>query len=428
MSANDPSTTAIRYSLAAIILHWLLAAALIFQLAMGLGLEDLGAKAFAQYQLHKSMGIAILMLTLLRIGMRLGLSRPSPVERGWAGFLASSVHAGLYAFMIGAPLTGWMLVSTAKVKVPTLLFGTVPLPHLPLPDSFRGFSASAHEVVAFLGMALIFLHIAGALRHHWLLRDGLIYRMTPVRSWVAAALLAALLPAGWVAGRTLLAASEAPVAKPFPSPARPLPSTGLRQPQVLPANELPPAKEAKAEETSANEADRPAPSWSILPGGGLAFTAAYGSDSYQGSFSRWSGEIIMDPDRPESASIRIDIDMSSATMNDATQNEMLAGEDFFAVSQFSKATFRSAKVEKTGPTTYRANGTLSLKGISAPQTVRFDLTGSGEKRHVSGSAEVNRLRYGVGSGNDTQGIAPDVNVSFTFDAKANISGTSSQKK
>lgn len=428
MFANNPSTAAIRYSIAAIILHWLLAVALIFQVAMGLGLEDLGAKAFAQYQLHKSVGIAILILTLLRIGMRLGLSRPSPAERGWAGFLASSVHAGLYAFMIGAPLTGWMLVSTAKVKVPTLLFGTVPLPHLPLPDSFRGHSSTAHEVVAYLGIALIVLHIAGALRHHWLLRDGLIYRMTPVRSWAAAALLTALLPVGWVAGRTLLAVSATPVARPFPSPAQPLQSADLRQVQALPANEAAPAaNKVKTEKAAANEADSLPPSWAILPGGRLDFAAAYGSDSYQGSFSRWSGEIVMDPDRPESATIRIDIDMSSATMNDATQNEMLAGEDFFAVPQFSKAAFRSAKVERTGSTTYRANGTLSLKGISAPQTIRFDLTGSGDKRHVTGSAKVNRLRYGVGSGSDTQGIAPDVSVSFTFDAKTNAAGILSQK-
>lgn len=425
MSANDPSAAALRYNIAAIILHWLLAAALVFQVAMGLGLEDMGAKAFAQYQIHKSVGIAILVMTLLRIGMRLGLSRPSPVEGGWAGFLASSVHAGLYAFMIGGPLTGWMLVSTAKVKVPTLLFGTLPLPHLPLPDSFRGFSSAAHEVVAYLGMALIALHIAGALRHHWLLRDGLIYRMTPVRSWVAAALLAALLPAGWVAGRTMLAASGTSAASPMPPPERSLPSPDRRQAQARPEKKvLPDTKEVETEEIS-NETDHPAPSWAIFPGGSLEFTAAYGADSYQGGFSRWSGEIIMDPDRPESASIRIDIDMSSATMNDATQDEMLAGEDFFAVSQFAKATFRSQKVERTGPTTYRADGTLDLKGVSAPQTVRFNLSGSGKKRHVTGSAHVNRLRHGVGSGSDTQGIAPDVSVSFTFDAKTNDSSISS---
>lgn len=429
MTANDPSAPAVRYSIAAIVLHWLLAAALTFQLAMGLGLEDLGAKAFAQYQLHKSVGIAILLMTLLRIGVRLGVPRPSPVERGWPGFLASAVHAGLYVFMIGAPLTGWMLVSTAKIKVPTLLFGTVPLPHLPLPDGFRGLSSGAHEVLAYLGIALILLHIAGAVRHHWLLRDGLIYRMTPVRSWMAALLLAALLPAGWVAGRTLLTPSQTPAAVPSPRAAQVLPTADVRQvADIAAVNEMTPAaKETGAEETAEARDDSPPPSWTILPGGTLNFAAAYGEDSYNGSFGRWSGEIIMDPDKPESASIRIDIDMASATMNDATQNTMLAGEDFFAVSQYSKAVFRSTKVQKIGAMAYRANGTLTLKGISKPQTIRFDLAGSGRKRHVRGSATVDRLGHNVGSGSDSQGIAPNVNVSFAFDAET-MTPTNSSKK
>ena len=177
-----------RYSIAAIILHWAIAALLAFQIAVGWALEDLGARGFNLFQLHKSVGITILALTLLRIAVRYWKPRPPAKEGGWQGSLASAVHFGLYAFMLAAPLTGWALVSTAKVKVPTLIFGVIPLPHLPVPAGAHELAEGSHGVIAWIGIALFLLHVAGALRHHLLLRDGLLWRMVPGRSqlWLVA--------------------------------------------------------------------------------------------------------------------------------------------------------------------------------------------------------------------------------------------------
>lgn len=421
MVPHDPAAPVARYSIAAIILHWLIAAIIVFQLAVGFGLEDLGAKAFAQYQLHKSVGILILLLTLLRLGIRFALPRPQPVEKGLPGTLAAAVHVGLYAFMLGAPLTGWMLVSTAKIKVPTLLFGVVPLPHLPLPDAFGPISSGAHEVMAVLGIALIVLHVLGALRHHWLLRDRLIYRMTPAASWLVTVLLVALLPLGWVAGRAMLAPSPstAPLPKEVAAMPAPVPQeNSLAAAQPL-GNEVAAADVEQKVEEQSEDASGPPPAWTIQPGGRLEFTATYGSDSYRGSFADWSGDIVMDPEKPETATIKIDVDMSSVTMSDATQNTMVKGDDFFSAAQFAKAVFRSDNVRKTGTSTYQAEGTLSLKSVSAAQTLRFALSGSGERRKVTGSAEVDRLRHNIGTGPTAQGISPAVTVNFSFDATAN---------
>ncbi|HKY83060.1 MAG TPA: cytochrome b, partial [Sphingobium sp.] len=185
-----------RYSLIAIFLHWAIAALLAFQISVGWALEDRGARAFSLYQLHKSIGISILVLTLFRLAARYAKPRPEAVEGGWQGLLARSVHGGLYGFMLAAPLTGWALVSTARVKVPTLLFGVVPLPHLPLPASAHDLAEGAHGLLAWIGIALVLLHVAGALRHHVLLRDGLLWRMMPARSPALLALLPALVLAG----------------------------------------------------------------------------------------------------------------------------------------------------------------------------------------------------------------------------------------
>src|SRR3546814_18586852 len=114
--------------------------------------------------------------------------------------------------MICAPLTGWALVSTAKVKVPTLIFGLIPLPHLPLPMHGHELAEGAHGLLAWIGVALFLLHVAGALRHHILLRDGLIWRMMPARSPVLILLLPPLVLGGLAPGKAVLPA-------PAPTPA-----------------------------------------------------------------------------------------------------------------------------------------------------------------------------------------------------------------
>ncbi len=113
-----------RYSGGAILLHWLIALALAGQMALGFAMPK-DASGFELYQLHKSIGIAILVLSVLRLGWRwrMGGNRPPPSERGFTGWLASAVHVGFYVVMIALPLTGWALVSTAEIKVPTVLFG-----------------------------------------------------------------------------------------------------------------------------------------------------------------------------------------------------------------------------------------------------------------------------------------------------------------
>ena len=108
-----------RYSSAAIVLHWLLALALVCQLALGFMMPK-DESGFAAYQLHKSIGIAILLLTLARLAWRLVRRPPPPLERGLGGVLATAVHWGFYAVLILGPLTGWLVVSTAPVQVPTV--------------------------------------------------------------------------------------------------------------------------------------------------------------------------------------------------------------------------------------------------------------------------------------------------------------------
>lgn len=409
-----------RYSLTAIILHWAIAALLAFQIAVGWALEDLGARGFSLYQLHKSVGMTILALTLARIAIRYWKPRPAKLEGGWQGALASVVHVGLYAFMLGAPLTGWALVSTARVKVPTLLFGVLPLPHLPLPAGSHAVAENGHGLLAWIGIALVLLHVAGALRHHVMMRDGLIWRMVPGRSTALLLALPALILVGFVAGRAILPAPQAaPVPAPVAEDVDTEPDTSnVAMAQAVNAAAAPPATAAaNAIEAATEQPVGPPPAWTVQPGGRIGFSVGNDGDTISGSFARWTARIVMDPDHPESADIQVSIDMASASVGDAYKDGMLPGDEFFATAAHPTATFVAKGAEATGPNRYRASGTLTLKGVSKPQAIRFALSGKDATRKVSGSATIARSAFGVGNGDSSTGLTPQVAVTFDFAAR-----------
>lgn len=415
-----------RYSLAAIFLHWTIAALLAFQISIGWALHDLGARGFALFQLHKSIGITILLLTLARIAVRYWKPSPAPVESGWQGALAKAVHGGLYLFMLGAPLTGWALVSTAKVKVPTLIFGVIPLPHLPLPMKAHELAEGGHALLAWVGVALFLLHVAGALRHHMLLKDGLIWRIMPARAPVLLFLLPVLMLGGLLLGKAILP-EPAPKAQimemadqdddtaPEPPVAAAMNNAALASNAAVEhAMPIPPADNAVA--VQEEETVGPPPAWTVQPGGRIGFSIGNGGETISGYFSKWTANITMDPDHPETADIKVDIDLASASVGDAYQDGMLSGDEFFGVAAHPSARFVAKGAEKAGANSYRAFGTLTLKGVSRPQTIRFTLSGSGPRRKVTGSATIARAPFGVGNGASSTGLDPQVSVNFDFPA------------
>ena len=155
----------------------------------------------------------------------------------------------------------------------------------------------------------------------------------------------------------------------------------------------------------------PPPVWTIQPGGSLRFSVDYNGSPLSGSFANWTGDIAFDPDDPATADIVIRIDLSSASMGDATQDRMLTGGEYLGSGA---ATWRSGRVTKTGAGSYRADGTLSLKGTSRPQAILFTLSGSGLRRSVRGSAAIDHRALGVAP--DAADLGARVTLDFAFDA------------
>lgn len=186
------AATSDRYNTVAMSLHWLIAALLITNIALAWYFNTLtGLPKVAPTQLHKSIGITILLLSLARLGWRL-VSPPPPLPAsvtGWERLAAHTVYVLFYVVMIGMPLTGWAMVSASRLihVFPITLYGLVPWPaigpltHLPAGQMHTAHETflAAHGLLAKLAYALIVLHVGAALRHQFIKRDDVVSRMIP---------------------------------------------------------------------------------------------------------------------------------------------------------------------------------------------------------------------------------------------------------
>lgn len=415
MTAISPT----RYSAAAIALHWILALLLLFQVGLGGGLEHLpkGFAQFAGYQFHKSVGILILLLSLVRLGVRLVKARPAPVPDGKPQmFLASAVHVLLYAIMLGGPITGWVIVSTAKVKLQTMLFGVVPWPDLPVGQALHEPAEFMHGLLGPMTLGLVLLHVAGALYHHFK-REDVIGRMLPaaIASRTAIGIAAAVaIVAGFLAlsgGRGLVFAAPAAAPSAQASSAEviddPLPAASASEVAVEPSQG---ASEAAAMAKAAP--------WKLEKGGRLGFSAEYSGEAIKGSFGRWDAKIVFDPEDLAGSSIRATIDLASVESGDSQRDDMLRSDSFFGVGSNPSAQYVSTSIRETGAGRYVANGTLTLHGQRKPMTLRFSLKIDGDKATANGSATLQRLSFGVGEAewSATDQLKDVVGVDFSFRA------------
>jgi len=167
-----------RYTLPAILLHWAQAVVVLWLLWLGWTMTDLpkGAERSAAYGLHKSLGLLALLLVTIRLAWRLRNPAPPALSGGWEARLASATHHALYAFLILAPLAGYLASSFTPYAIK--FFG-IELPKMGWPDeSLNGQFKLLHVILVWGGGGLIALHVAGAIKHA-LKRDGSLQRMLP---------------------------------------------------------------------------------------------------------------------------------------------------------------------------------------------------------------------------------------------------------
>jgi cytochrome b561 len=137
------------------------------------------ATRFELTQTHKSIGVSVLVLTVLRLYLRSVMRAPKPeLASRSVTIVAKAVHVGLYTLLLLLPLSGWLMVTSTPVRIPTVVFGRFDLPYPLAPDIARfRLAHAAHIVLAIALAVLVVLHLAAALVHVWVWRDRTLARM-----------------------------------------------------------------------------------------------------------------------------------------------------------------------------------------------------------------------------------------------------------
>jgi cytochrome b561 len=176
------SPSSYRYTPVAISLHWLVATLIVCAFAIGSYMADLkfSPLKLQLFSYHKWLGVTVFLLVIIRLIWRAKNTPPGlpSTIAAWQQRAAHGLHHVLYVLMFAIPLSGW-LMSSAK-GVPTVYLGLIALPDLLDKDKALGHTLeNIHVTLNYLMLALLVLHVAAALKHHFIERDNTLARMLP---------------------------------------------------------------------------------------------------------------------------------------------------------------------------------------------------------------------------------------------------------
>jgi cytochrome b561/polyisoprenoid-binding protein YceI len=370
---------AARYSAVAVVLHWAIAAAIVANFALGWWMHeaideaDRAARAIAAFQLHKSIGLTILALSLLRLAWRLA-HRPPPLPArmlGWERLAARAVHWAFYGLMVAVPLSGWLYASLqwredAPLAVPTLWFGQFQVPHLfgldELPARTRYRLAErfedVHEWLAWATVGLLALHVGAALKHRFVDRDGVLASMAPRAGLAIATLtLAAIVAAAFVAPRQPGAAGDI----------------------------------------------RGAPGgWIVDPASEIAFAGTHAGVPFRGRFTRWQADLRFNPLAASPFTIAATVETGSATDGVPLHDETLPLPEWFDVARHPEARFAATRIAPRPGGGHTIEGALTLKDRVIP-VPPLDLVLDGDAMRIEGRFTIDRAQANLGMESDPSG-------------------------
>ena len=415
-----------RYTVVAILLHWMIAFAILANLGLGWWMHsaiehsETRSTAVAAFQIHKSIGLTVLLLSGVRLGWRLGHpppALPAGMSR-WEHLAARTMHGLFYGLMIAIPLSGWVYVSTqwrgdTPLQVPTLWFGLFEVPHLfgldgashALREQWAGWSFDTHWALAWSMAGLLVLHVAAALKHQFVNRDDVLARMIPALSQYPkrSRQRTFALRIGSTAIAATVLAIVALLWQPVPIP------DGERSTAAPPA--APDATHggspATAATTDAWVLDREASA--------IEFSGSQGGSEFEGRFERWTVDIRINPANIEAARIEAQIETASATDGNALHDRTLAQGEWFDPDTHPYARYRSTEIEPLAEGGYLISGVLTIKNndINVP---RLRLTLNGNTATIRGQTVIDRATADLGMSSDPEGewvsrqIEVDVNA------------------
>ncbi len=381
--------------------HWVLAILILWMLSVGFAMVAIppSPDKFWVYALHKSFGILILVLMIGRLSWRIISPRPDtlPTHKEWEDRLAKLVHLGLYICIFMMPLSGWLMSSAGGF--PATFFGLFALPAiLPKNESLFAITRTIHAFAAYGILTLLALHVAGALKHHFLDKDATLQRMTTLklglRGGLALALVAGLLWAAPVAIRLSRDASG------------PVPESVQAENTAAPD-----------EKVAANNND----AWQIdLATSSIKFQTTQYGEPFTGAFKNFGGTILFDRTKLDDAYADIWIDIASIATGSTERDGQAKSAEWFNAVDFPKAQFVADSFSETAPGQYVAHGALTIRGeaklVDLPFTLQVRESPGGQAALMEATLTLNRLDFGVGQGQwrATDAIGGDVTITITL--------------
>lgn len=177
------------YSPIGITFHWVMAAAIVFQLWFGwyLGYHGVGADKYLGYQLHGTVGMTIMAVAVLRFLWKSNLAGPDLVDDDtWSGMLSALLQYFFYVCFFALPISGWVMWSTLPGELTLSVAGLLPIPNLPfdqmsfdLQAQLMHYAARTHQFFIWALMIGIPGHAGAAILHHFVKRDKVLDSMLP---------------------------------------------------------------------------------------------------------------------------------------------------------------------------------------------------------------------------------------------------------
>lgn len=365
------------YGGAARALHWLTAALILTTFPLGLWAEslpwgsgeELAFKAQV-FSIHKTLGIAAFFTGLVRILWAIVQTVPGPARaaRPAEHWLAGLVHWLLYTALILVPLSGWVHHAATEGFAPILWPLGQGLPLVPKAEWLAHATGLVHVVATKVLLGSVVLHVAGALKHAVIDRDGTLSRMVTGRpagdgtaAHASGVAFAALALWGAVVG-SAVALSPAPQA-----PVQAVAEPAVSNPVVASGN------------------------WQVEEGA-LAISVRQMGSVVKGAFGTWRAAITFDPDRQDGNRVEVVVDTGSLTLGSVSQQAV--GPDFLNAAAHPEAVF-SADILREGEA-WLAQGTLDLNGATVPVALPFTLEIDGDLAQMQGEVRIDRRAFGIG--------------------------------
>ena len=395
------SEQAKRYSAVAILLHWAIAAAILGNFWLGLWMHHAidepssQAQAVVGYQLHKSIVLTVLALSLFRLLWRL-LHKQPPLPAGmkpWERFAAIATHWLFYFFMIAIPMSGWLYVSSqwqhgAPLNVPTLWFGLFEVPHLfglnhaaeASREKLADISMEVHELLSFATLGLLALHVAAALKHQLINKDGVLARMLPFLGDKANNNTELSRTRALQIGSAAILAAVATILFALFSP----------------------TSDKAQQSTSADSAGitSTAGSWQVVPADSkVTFSGSHAGAAFKGQFSRWQADIRLNNADYSLWQVNAEIETTSASDGVKLHDSTLPEREWFDVANHPMAFFNSINIDKVDDSNYLIFGELNIKG-NIVQLKPLQLSIDGDTALLKGEVSVLREDVDMGMESD----------------------------